>query len=135
MKYFFFILTTMMFSIGSSAQDRWTVLLNSNVLLTSNEEDTVKNVIKLDDLKKGSLIVTYHPGKVDNERKRRLMIYDMNDQELYSKEAFSIAVPVASLKKWMLTSPQIKVYTLPVLGEAGATVRLRRVHLATINLE
>ena len=101
----------------------------------ANEEDTLKNRVSVDDLKKGSLIVTYHPGKVDNERKRRIMIYDVNDQELYTKEAHSVSVPVASIKKWRLNTQQIKVYTMPVLGEEGANVRLRRVHLATIHLK
>ncbi len=109
--------------------------LNSKVLLMAKAEDTTANIIAMKDLKKGSLIVTYVPGKVQNERKRRLMVYDNNDNELYSKEAFSIAIPVASLKKWKMASPQIKIYTLPVLGEAGATMRLRRVHLCTINFE
>jgi len=135
MKHIFLLAFVLGLGFISKAQDRWTVLLNSNVLLTANAEDTTKNVVKVDDLKKGSLIVTYTPAKVENQRKRRIMIYDMNDQELYSKEALSIAVPVSSLKKWMLTSPQIKIFTLPVLGEEGANVRLRRVHLATINLE
>lgn len=119
----------------SQAQERWTVQLNSKVLLTAKTEDTAANVVALKDLKKGALIVTYIPGKVQDERKRRLMVYDRNDNELYSKEAFTISVPVASLKKWKRTSSQIKVYTVPVLGEAGAAVRLRRVHLCTINFK
>ena len=135
MKIIFLLLATLFFTFTSMAQDRWTVQLNSKTLLTANEENTAKNVVKSGDLKKGSLIVTYYPGKVENERKRRIMIFDSNDQELYSKEAHSIVVPVANLKKWRLTSPQISVYTMPVLGEEGANVRLRRVHLATINLE
>jgi hypothetical protein len=135
MKLIFMLLATLVFTYSSMGQDRWTVQLNSKTLLTANEENTDKNVVKSGDLKKGSLIVTYFPGKVDNERKRRIMIYDINDQELYSKEAHSITVPVANLKKWRLASPQIKVYTIPVLGEEGANVRLRRVHLATINLD
>ncbi|RYF84731.1 MAG: hypothetical protein EON98_08435 [Chitinophagaceae bacterium] len=135
MKQIFLLVFILGLGFISKAQDRWTVLLNSNVLLTANAEDTTKNVVKVDDLKKGSLIVTYTPATVENQRKRRIMIYDANDQELYAKEALSIVVPVSSLKKWMLTSPQIKIYTLPVLGEEGANVRLRRVHLATINLE
>ncbi|RYZ25939.1 MAG: hypothetical protein EOO10_16930 [Chitinophagaceae bacterium] len=135
MKIIFLLLTTLVFTVAAMAQDRWTVQLNSKTLLTANEESTTKNVVKSGDLKKGSLIVTYYPGKVENERKRRIMIFDNNDQELYSKEAHSIVVPVANVKKWRLTSPQISVYTIPVLGEEGANVRLRRVHLATINLE
>jgi hypothetical protein len=104
-------------------------------MLLAKAEDTTANVVSVNDLKKGSLIVTYVPGKVENERKRRIMIYDVNDRELYSKEAHSISVPVASLKKWKWNSPQLRIYTMPVLGEAGANVRLRRVHLATIHLE
>ena len=135
MKMIFVLAASLFCTITSKAQDRWTVQLNSTTLLTANEEDTAKNIVKADDLKKGTLIVTYHPGKVENERKRRIMIFDMSDQELYSKEEHSISVPDENLKKWRLTSPQIKVYTIPVLREAGANVRLRRVHLATINLE
>jgi len=135
MKIIFLLITTLFFTFTSMAQDRWTVQVNSKTLLTANEENTTKNVVKSGELKKGSLIVTYYPGKVENERKRRIMIFDNNDQELYSKEAHSIVVPVADLKKWRLTSPQISIYTIPVLGEEGANVRLRRVHLATINLE
>lgn len=135
MKTIIFLIAIAALSFNSQAQDRWTVQVNSKTLLTANDEDTVKNIVTADDLKKGSLIVTYHPGKVENERKRRLMIFDVADQELYSKEAHSISVPVASLKKWRLASPRIKVYTIPILGEEGANVRLRRVHLATIVLE
>lgn len=135
MKQLFFIILIVSLSLVASSQERWTVQLNTRAVLTATEEDTTRNVVKLDDLKKGSLIVTYHPGKVQNERKRRVMIYDQNDQELYSKESHSITVPVASLKKWRLTSPVIRVYTIPVLGEEGANVRLRRVHLCTIKLD
>ena len=135
MKQLFALIASLLLTFAATAQDRWTVQLNSKTLLMATEEDTTKNVVKADDLKKGSLIVTYVPSKPDNERKRRIMIYDMNDHELYSKEAHSITVPVSNIKKWRLTSPQIKVYTIPVLGEEGANVRLRRVHLATIKLD
>ena len=135
MKIFFFFLIVVISGSTAFAQERWTVALNSKVLLTAKTEDTSANVVAVTDLKKGALIVTYVPGQVKGERKRRLMVYDTNDNELYSKEAFSISVPVASLKKWKFNSSQLKIYTLPVLGEAGANVRLRRVHLCTINFK
>gem|GEM_PF-6096202 len=121
--------------VVSKGQERWTVALNSKLLLTATEEDTLKNQVIVKDLKKGSLIVTYVPGKVENERKRRLMIFDASDRELYSKEAHNISVPVASIKKWRYNTPFLRVYTIPVLGAEGANVRLRRVHLATIQLQ
>ncbi len=135
MKMILMIAAAFLINANSSAQDRWSVVLNSKTVLTANQEDTLKNVVKLDDLKKGSLIVTYHPGKVEGERKRRIMIFDLNDRELYSKEEHSISVPVARLKEWMVASPWLKVYTIPVLGEEGANIKLRRMHLATILLE
>lgn len=122
-------------AMAGNSQDRWTIQLNDKTLLLANEEDTLKNRAWVKDLKKGALMVTYHPGKVENERKRRIMIFDANDQELYSKEAHSISIPVKSLKEWKWKTPQIHVYTIPVLGEEGANVRLRRVHLATIHLD
>jgi hypothetical protein len=135
MKTIFALAAILFCTLKSGAQERWTVQLNSKVLLTASTEDTAANVIALKDLKKGSLIVTYIPGKAEGERKRRLMVYDNNESELYSKEAFSITVPVASLKKWKIASPRLKLYTILALGEAGATVRLRRVHLCTIKFE
>jgi hypothetical protein len=133
MKAFLVSILFISFSLYTNAQERWTVQLNSKVLLTAKAEDTVNNVVRLNHLKKGSLLVTYIPGKVQNERKRRLVVYDANDNELYSKTAFSISIPTATLKKWKLTTPQLKIYTWPELGKAGANVRLRRVHLCTIN--
>ena len=134
MKTFLFI-AAMVLTTESFSQDRWNVQLNSEVLLSANEEDTTLNVIPLKDLKKGSLIVTYVPAKAENERKRRLMIFDDKDQEIYTKEAHSISIPASSLKKWKLNTRYIKVYTTPLLDEERANVRLRRVHLPTINFK
>lgn len=135
MKTIFFALMALAISSKSFSQERWTVELNSKVLLSAKAEDETANVVAVKDLKKGSLLVTYVPGQVEGERKRRLMIYDSGDNELYSKEAFNISVPVATLKKWRLNTTQIKIYTVPVLDAGGATVKLRRVHLCTINFE
>ncbi|HUC81316.1 MAG TPA: hypothetical protein VMR70_10395 [Flavisolibacter sp.] len=135
MKRIIFLLAVVFFSVAGKAQDRWMVQLNNKTLLLANEEDTLKNRVWIDDLKKGALMVTYHPGKVENERKRRIMIFDGADRELYSKEAHSISVSAKELKKWKWESPQIHIYTIPVLGEDGANVRLRRVHLATVYLD
>lgn len=133
----FLLLAATVFGLTAAAQtnEHWTVQLNSKVLLTAKTEDTTANTVTLKDLKKGSLIVTYVPGRVEGERKRRLMIYDEADRELYSKETFNLVVPVSSLKKWKLSSPVLKIYTIPVLGEAGAAVRLRRVHLCTLKFD
>ena len=134
MKTIFLTLMAAMIGLHASAQERWTVELNSKTLLTAKTEDTAANTIGVNDLKKGSLIVTYVPGQVEGQRKRKLMVYDAGDNELYSKENLSLVIPVKTLKKWRKTSSRIKIYTIPVLGESGAMVRLRRIHLCTIQL-
>ena len=123
-------------SLNSLAQgkDRWTVTLNSLQLLLVNTEDTAANVVQAKKLKKGSLIITFMPGQVEGERKRKLMVYDDADNLLLSKEEHTLVIPVATLKKWRQTLPRIKIYTVPNLGEEGAAVRLRRMHLCTVNL-
>jgi len=130
-------LFTTVFVLHGFAQttEHWTVQLNSKTLLTANTEDTMANTIAVKDLKKGSLIVTYVPGAVEGQRKRRIMVFDAGDRELYSEQTLSLVIPVKTLKKWKLTSPQIKIYTVPVLDEGGAVVRLRRVHLCTIRFD
>lgn len=129
------VLLLMAIGLNSFAQgkDRWTVTLNSLQLLSVNTEDTTANVVQAKKLKKGSLIVTFVPGQVEGERKRRIMVYDDAGTELYSKEEHSIIISVATLKKWRLTTSRIKIYTIPNLGEEGAAVRLRRMHLCTVN--
>ncbi len=135
MKTIFLALMTATIALHASAQDRWTVELNSKTLLNATTEDTTANTIAVKDLKKGSLIITYVPGQIEGQRKRKLMVYDAGDNELYSKESLNLVIPIKTLKKWRETSSRIKVYTIPVLGESGAMVRLRRVHLCTIQFD
>lgn len=117
------------------AQDRWTVQLNSKTLLTAKAEDTLANVISITDIKKGSLVVTFTPGETNSKWGRRLAVYDIADNQLYSKEAFSISIPAASLKKWKTGHSQIKIYTWPISKDPRIKLKVRRVHLCTIKFE
>ena len=131
-KIFLFILAIGLLSF-SYAQDRWTVKINSKTLLTAKKEDTALNVVSIADIKKGSLVVSYTPGKMQSEWGRRLVIYDLADNELYAKEAFNITIPAATLKKWKKNHSQIKIYTWPVSKDPRIKLKVRRVHLCTIN--
>ncbi len=117
------------------AQDRWTIQLNNKTLLTAKKEDTTANVVSVKDLKKGSLIITYTPGTADSKWGRRLSIYDVAENELYTKEAFSITIPATTLKKWKQNHSKIKIYTWPISKDPRIKLKVRRVHLCTINFE
>ena len=122
-------------SVKSFSQDWWTEQLNINILLTVEEEDTTANVIKLNDLKKGNLIVTYNPEAPKEGWGRQLMVYGVADNELYSKEALKIVIRVATLKKWKKTNAALKIYTLPISKDPRIKLKVRRVHLCTIKFE
>ena len=115
------------------SQDKWTVQLNNKTLLTAKKEDTTANVVSLKDVNKGSLTLTYIQAKVQHKWGRRLVVYDVTDNELYAKEAFSITIPTATLKKWKKVHSQIKIYTWPVSNDPRIKLKVRRVHLCTIN--
>ena len=135
MKTILLFVLSVALALRSTAQERWTVVLNSKALLAANTEDSVNNVVTLNDLKKGTLVVTYTPGKVQSGLSRRIAVYDAMDNELYSKEALSIVIPVANLKKWQRdTLSPIKIYTWPVSKDPAIKLKVRRVHLCTINL-
>ena len=116
------------------AQTSWTVQLNSKVLLTATQEDVEKNVVTLKDLKKGSLLVSYRETP-DKDWSRTIAVYDVNDAELYKKQERSITLPVTQLKQWAKKGTPIKVYTMLVPLNPAIAVRLRRVHLCTINFK
>lgn len=121
--------------ISARAQDHWTIQLNSDLLLTANQEDSLHNVARIDDIKKGSLIVTYRPEKIDNALSRMIAIYDDMDRELYMKETLILTLPTDKLKEWEDQTQKIRVYTWPVSKSPNIAIKVRRVHLATIELD
>lgn len=117
-----------------NAQETWMVQLNSKVLLTATAEDTVANVVKLKDLKKGSLLVTYKEPQKEGWS-RTLMIYDEGDNQLLTKTGQSVAVSTATLKSWAKKGNTLKVYTVQQSLNPKMAIRVRRVHLCTLMFE
>ena len=137
MKTVFLFVWMAALALRSSAQEHWTVVLNNKPLLTAKTEDTANNIATINDIKKGALVVTYVPAKPQPGWGRRIAVYDATDNELYSKETMTLVVPAKSLKQWHRNnSKQIKIYTwaVPKDPDQAIKVRVRRVHLCTINL-
>ena len=124
------------------AQDgvNWSVKHDKKELLKAYEEYPEKNIIvvKLSDLnKKSNFTVSYSEMNTAGTRGkwiRTIALFTENDKELYRKDSASIKIADIQLKKMLQENKTIKVYSwaLPKDPAQAARVRIRRVHLCTI---
>lgn len=123
-------------------EDSWTIKWNKKEVLSAtgeNEERNQQTIKKKELCKKYTLEIKYNesdPAK-QNEWKRTIMIFDENDNELLKKETRDWQITAAQLKKAVGTKKKIKIYTiaLPTDPDLAARIRVRRIHLATIELK
>ncbi|SRR5258706_7817629 len=122
----------------------WSIQHNKKKIFSASEENVQKNVISvsLSDLKaKYNFIIAYSEMKTTTNRNkwiRTIGIYNEADKELYRKDTGMVKLPDIQLKKMLLENNNtIKIYTwaLPKDPKEAARVRIRRVHLCTIELK
>lgn len=142
MKNLLLLVTFLSTAFISQAQDSWKIKLNQKVLLSAAAEDETKNSkkIKRTELNKpGYLEVLYKEMPVKTGWQRSLLLFDENDMELWRKDNSKAAVKIsnATLKKLFAGKTRIKIYTisLPTDPNKAAAVRVRRVHLCTLELK
>ena len=135
-----------MASFFAFAQDggSWSIQHNKRKVFSASEENVQKNIlpVKRSDLKSTySFIVSYSEMKATARRNtwiRTIGIYNEADKELYRKDTDTVKLPDTQLKKMLLENNNtIKIYTwaLPKDPKEAARVRIRRVHLCTIELK
>ncbi len=137
------ILPLLFFSMTTAAQDNWKIKLNGKLLLGSAAEDRNANLkkIKAAELNSdtGTLDVLYKEGNLQAGWKRILIFVDENDHEQLRKDSVTAQtrVKAATLKELFAGKKKISIYTfsLPTDPELAARVRVRRVHLCTLELE
>ena len=142
MKIISLIITILFVAFSSNAQsDNWKIYSNKKLLLTAKEENETKNVvtIKSADLKKsGQLSIEFHEGVPNKDWIRTFSITDDKDSILFEKNAMSVVrILNSSLKKMSAGKTRIKIYTwsLPRNPRLASTIRIRRVHLCTLEFE
>lgn len=125
-------------SLGKT--DTWTILLNKKIIVSTSSEDettNTKKVIKKDLIKTGSSMeISYTQGRVRTGWDRSIIFYDENDKELLNKKIKAVAKLNNKELKKLVTGKLIKIYTIAVPSDPkiAATVRVRRVHLCTLEL-
>ncbi len=124
----------------SIAQDSWKVYLNKTEYLNSHEENESKNTFNISSSilnKEGGLVITYIEKEPLKDWKRIFSISDKNDNILLQKENVRILkISNDSVKSLFKNKSSIHIYTwtLPNDPDLAARIRIRRVHLCTIEM-
>ena len=127
---------------GAQEGIHWRIKHNKQTLLQSQEEDTVKNIIPLSltDLNTpGHFTITCSATNIAGHKDawiRTIAVYTATGKELYRKDADAIIIADMQLKKMLLENKTINVFSwaIPKDPVQAARVRVRRVHLCTIEL-
>ena len=140
MKNLLLLLVFLSSAFISQAQNSWKIKLNQKVLLSTSTEDEAKNSKKIKRIelnKPGFLEVLYKEMPVKTGWQRSLLFFDENDTELWRKDSSTSKIPNAIFKKISAGKKKIKIYTisLPIDPNKAAAVRVRRVHLCTLELK
>ena len=120
-------------------QDSWKIVLNGKVLLKTATEDAEKNRIKVHkkDLKKKShMSVVFTEAEHTKGWERFITVFDTRDRELLQQKGAQFNISNAGLLALFKKSDTLSVYTwsLPTDPKQKALVRVRRVHLCTLEL-
>jgi hypothetical protein len=123
--------------------DSWKIKWNKKVILETGKENEAANTRKITgtDLEKNYFLeITYTEAGAKKEKtwNRSFIFFDENDKELLKKDSTRNAtIAAAELKNLFVDKKKIKLYTIavPADPDMAARVRVRRVHLCTLELQ
>jgi hypothetical protein len=131
-------LTLMIFAFG---QHSWKIRLNNSTILSTDSENETRNLRKIDKAAlsgKGYFEAIYTNTSGEKGLIRSILFVDENDNEVMRKDSVRrIKIPIGELKKMFEGHNQIRVFTLaiPADPDKAALVRVRRLHLCTLELK
>ena len=123
--------------------DSWKVRWNKKTILetgTENETENTKKIKKTDLNKNYTLELYYKEADLEKEThwNRSFLLFDEKDNQLLKKDSSSLVkISSAELKNAFANKNKIRIYTIaiPLDPELAARVRVRRVHLCTLELQ
>jgi hypothetical protein len=120
------------------AQDSWKIKWNKKTILSANKENEVANTrtIKPSAWKKnGNLEIIYTEAAPDTILWHSFLLFDEDNHQLLSKEKTLYAkISISLLRKLFTGKKQIKIYTIVSPRNPNIAVKMRRVHLCTLQL-
>jgi hypothetical protein len=143
MKILFLLLALVGFTSINAQTDKtdsWKITHNNKLRLQASGENEAQNTftIQAADLKKGGqLFINYTEPQKRKDWKRTLAVFDTKDNELlkYSGSIFKIEnARLDSLFTKGIKTIKLYTWALPTDPKLAARIRVRRVHVATIEL-
>jgi len=123
------------FAVAQSGS--WRIRVNSKTILSTRQEDVAKNVKKISSAewkKSGNLEILFAEDE-KNIWMRYFHLVDEFDNEIIKKDSTTHAkISLAELRKLFTGKKQIKVYTTISPLDPNIAIRMRRVHLCTLQL-
>ena len=126
-----------LFGQGQEPQDSWKIKLNNKMLLSTSGENEKKNIKKITaaEWKKTGYLEIRFKDAYPNTWKRSFLFFDEQDEQLLAKDSItSVKLTIASLRKLFAGKKQIRIYTILSPINPGIAIRIRRVHLCTLQL-
>ncbi|RYZ21606.1 MAG: hypothetical protein EOO16_12270 [Chitinophagaceae bacterium] len=126
---------------GVSEEASWKITQGKKTLLSTETEDEAANVITLRraDLKKnGTFTLQFKPAAGQATGwKRTIGLYGANDEILKEFSGNKLSLSSLALSGLLKGRKQVMIYTMAIPSDPkkAVLVRMRRVHLATINVE
>ena len=140
MKKIYFLAACLFSALFLSAQDSWKITLSNKALLRTTTEDEHANTKAISATAwngKGKLEVCYTEKPAKKDWRRSILFTDENDNEIIRKDGTGrVKISLAELKQAFAGKKKISIYTisLPTDPDLAARVRVRRVHLCTLEL-
>jgi hypothetical protein len=139
MKSLVVLLLTLALTHFAQAQESWKIRISGKTLLSASKEDPVKNKISARPSAfkaKKVLEVLFTDSNASKENDRFLGIYGPDDEELVQKMASKLTVSNKKVLAWLKKYGQLKIYTwsLPTDPDLRSRIRIRRIHLCTLEL-
>ncbi|MEO7983093.1 MAG: hypothetical protein ABI688_03320 [Bacteroidota bacterium] len=133
------VLTMLLFTVLflQAQNGSWTIRLNNKTILSSRQEDPVKNIkkIKAGDWKKSGKLEILFTEEEKNTWIRSFQFVDEQDNVILRKDSTTHAgISLTELRKLFAGKKQIKIYTTVSPLDPNIAIRMRRVHLCTLQL-
>ena len=122
----------MLFAVAQSGS--WVIKMNSKTVLSTRQEDVVKKISLADWKKSGKLEIIFAEDE-KNTWMRYFQLVDEFDNEILRKDSTTHAkISLAKLRKLFAGKKTIKIYTTISPLDPNIAIRIRRVHLCTLQL-
>ncbi len=137
MKSSFLIMSLVMSSFFTGAQDSWRIVLNGKLVLASHESNETVNskLIKSSEWKKNGYLEVSYKETTASTWHHALQFTDVNGVELLLKDNVKSAkVPTSSLRKLMLGKKELKIFMVISPPNPMMAAPTRLIHLGTLKL-